>query len=310
MKSLIAIVICILTAAISSQAFATAVLVDAQGKVEVRIAGRSESAKPGLELPDGSTIEVRDGSAQVLLESGAMDGIPANTKYTVGQKAQGGSRTDLGGGIALAMKELAAAGEGPTVHGMVKKVGGPQRIRLGAKAPAKGLRGIYPVGTAIILEPTITFRWSEPANFKNSVLVIDDAKRRRLAVVKLKPGETNFHRSTEKLHLKKGESYSWFLAEQVDSDVKGRTARFKFTILSASDAKALEGQKGKIEALRMGRDGKDLLIAQTYFGYGLYDDMVNRLTPLYARAPTPFTKKLLRLGYARMGNAAEAAKYE
>lgn len=295
---------------VPTTSFASAVLVDAQGKVEVTISGKTESAKVGTELPDGSVVDVKKGSAQVLLESGAMDGIPANTKYTVGSKAHAGSRTDLGGGIALAMKELAASGEGPTVHGMVKKVGGPQQIRLGAKAPAKGLRGIYPVGTAIVLEPTITFKWSEPVGFKNPVLVLEDAKRGRLAVLNLKPGETSFHRSSDKLYLKSGGSYSWFIAERVGEDVKGRTARFKFTVLSDSQIRALGNQKNGIEAMRMGQDGKDLLIAQTYFGYGLYDDMVNRLTPLYARAPTPFTRKLLRLGYARMGNMTEAAKYE
>jgi hypothetical protein len=295
---------------VPTTSFASAVLVDAQGRVEVTVSGKKGSAKVGTELPNGSVVDVGNGSAQVLLESGAMDGIPANTKYTVGSKAHAGSRTDLGGGIALAMKELAASGEGPTVHGMVKKVGGPQQIRLGAKAPAKGLRGIYPVGTAIVLESTVTFKWSEPASFKNPVLVLDNAKKRRLAVLKLKLGQTNFHRSAEKLHLKRGGSYSWFLAERVNGDVKGRTARFKFTVLSGSRVKALKDQKSGIEAMRMGQDGKDLLIAQTYFGYGLYDDMVNRLTPLYARAPTLFTRKLLRLGYARMGNMREAAKYE
>jgi len=293
-----------------ADSFASAVLIDAQGKVDVKVAGRAESAKPGLELPDGSTVETKEGSAQVLLESGAMDGIPANTKYTVGSSASSGSRTDLGGGIALAMKEIAATGEGPTVHGMVKKVGGPEKLKLGAKVPSKGLRGVYPVGTTIVLEPTITFKWSEPASFQNPVLVIDDAKRKRLAVVTLKSDQTVFHRSSDKLHLKGGESYSWFIGESVGGDVKGRTARFKFTTLSDAKAKKLVGQKGRIEAMKMGRDGKDLLIAQTYFGYGLYDDMVNRLAPLYARAPTPFTKKLLRIGYARMGDMAKAAKYE
>lgn len=304
------VVIAVLMLAVPGNSFASAVLIDAQGKVQVTIAGKAESAKPGLELPDGSTVEVKDGSAQVLLESGAMDGIPANTKYTVGQKAHSGSQTDLGGGIALAMKEITASGEGPTVHGMVKKVGGPQQIRLGAKASAKGLRGVYPVGTAVALEPTITFKWSEPANFKEPVLVIDDAKRNRLAVVRIKPDQTSFYRSAEKLRLKNGESYSWFIGESVGGDVKGRTARFKFTTLADSEIKSLGSQKAKIEAMQMGRDGKDLLLAQTYFGYGLYDDMVNRLLPLYARAPTPFTKKLLRLGYARMGDMAKAAKYE
>ncbi len=296
--------------ALASPSFASAVLIDAQGKVEVTISGKTESAKAGLELPDGSVVDVKKGSAQVLLESGAMDEIAQGMKYTVGAKSSSVKRTDLGGGIALAMKELAASGEGPTVHGMVKKVGGPQQIRLGANAPSKGLRGVYPVGTAIVLEPTITFKWSEPVKFRNPVLVLEDAKRRRLAVLNFKPGQTSFHRSSDKLHLKRGGSYSWFLAERVGDDAKGRTARFKFTVLSNSQVKALHGQKSRIEAVRMGQDGKDLLIAQMYFQHGLYDDMVNRLGPLYGRSPTPYIKKLLRLGYARMGNATEAAKYE
>lgn len=290
---------------------ASAVLIDAQGKVDVTIAGRLEPARSGLELPDGSVVVVKKGSASVLLESGAVDEVVQGMRYTVGSEKASGRRTDLGHGITLAMKELAASGEGPTVHGMVKKVGGPRQVRIdfGNKA-AVGQMGLYPTGTKVKLGHEMTFKWLRPVDYKNPALVLDNARKRRLAMANLRAGDTSFTRAASKLHLKDGESYSWFLAERKDRDVKGKTGRYSFSTISSADERALEGEMAKIRSLRMSEDGKKLLIAQLYFQHGLYYDMVNVLAPLYERSPSPFVKKLLRLGYSKMGNTGEVKKYE
>jgi hypothetical protein len=240
-----------------------------------------------------------------------VDEVAEGMRYTVGSEKASGKRTDLGQGITIAMKELAASGEGPTVHGMVKKVGGPRKVRIdfGNKATA-GQMGLYPTGTKVKLGQEMTFRWLKPIDYKNPTLVLDNAGRRRLAMANLRAGDTSFTRSASKLHLKDGESYSWFLAERKERDVKGKTGRYSFSTISSEDERALEGEMAKIRSLRMSEDGKKLLIAQLYFQYGLYYDMVNVLTPLYSKSPSTFVKKLLRLGYSKMGNTVEMAKYD
>lgn len=295
-----------------SSLIASAVLIDAKGKVSVILPGKEvERAKVGMELPDGSIVNVTDGGASVLLESGTLDEIASKTTYTVGVKSDEGKRTDLGGGIALAMRELAATGEGPTVHGMVKEAKGPRDLRIDfGKGAASSQMGLFPTGTKVVLGESQSFRWSRPVDYANAVLVLDDAKRNRLAIANLKRGDTSFTRSSAKLHLTKGNSYSWYLGESAGDGIKGRTGRFVFQTLAASDESSLNSKKGRIDSLKMGGEGKDLLKAQLYFQYGLYDDMVKALRPIYEKSRAPFVKKLMRFGYTKMGNNVEAAKYK
>jgi len=300
-----------LSIVIPSIAHSSAVLVDAKGNVSVTVRGVPKPAKIGMELPDGSSVDVTSGGAQVLLESGAMDRVAAGTKYTVGGKSKASSSTDLGSGITIAMRELAASGDAPTVHGMVKKVEGPKdlRISFGAKS-GKGLYALYPRSTAIDLGERTNFIWSKPIDFKDPVLVVDDAKKKRIALANLKAGDTSFDRRTAKLHLKSGESFSWFLAERKGNDVKGKTARFTFKTLSKPEAAALAGEMGKVRSLDMSADGKRFLEAQIYFQHGMYYDAANALKSLYGKSKAPFIKKLLRLSYTKMGLANEAEKYK
>ncbi len=295
-----------------SSLFASAVLIDAKGKVSVILPGKEvEQARIGMELPEGSIVNVTDGGASVLLESGTLDEIASKTTYTVGAKSDEGGRTDLGGGIALAMRELAASGEGPTVHGMVKEAKGPKNLRIDfGKDAASSQRGLFPTGTRVVLGESQSFRWSRPVDHANAVLVLDDAKRKRLAIANLKLGDTSFSRSSAKLHLSKGNSYTWYLGESAGDGIKGRTGRFAFSTLSSSDEGSLNAERGRIDSLKIGGEGKDLLKAQLYFQYGLYDDMVNALRPVYEKSHAPFVKKLMKLGYTKMGNAVEAARYD
>ncbi len=312
MNKIIITLIALASLLIPIQVRASGVLLDAQGKVSVTIPGKSSAeATPGLELPDGSVIVVdKDGKASVLLESGAVDEIASGTKYTVGSTKAVKKRTDFGSGITLAMRELAASGEGPAVHGMVKKVEGKKDIRIDFGAlGGQGLKGIYPVDTAVRLRSSITFRWSMPTSFRNPLIVVDDADKKRLSTMALKPSNAYFTTSPAKLRLSKGKAYSWYLAAREGKGVKGKTARLKFTTLSAADEKSLDRDIAKARGLNMSEAGKDLLIAQSYFQRGLIDDMVKTLVPLYAKQPSSFVKRLLFLGYSRMGNMQEAEKY-
>ncbi|MFH1829538.1 MAG: hypothetical protein ABH871_02010 [Pseudomonadota bacterium] len=312
MKKLTLVLIALVSLLIPLHVGASGILLDAEGKVAITIAGKSSvNAVSGLELPDGSVIDVGNGAkASVLLESGAVDEIASKTKYTVGATKASSKRTDFGNGITLAMRELAASGEGAAVHGMVKKAEGPKdmHINFGALG-GTGFRGTYPVDTTVRLKNNIEFRWSRPVDYSNPLIIIDDAQKRHLSESPIKAGASLILTSPGALRLTKGNVYSWYLATKEGESIRGKTTRYKFTTLSAADEKTLDIDIAKVNALSMSSAGKDLLVAQFYFQRGLIDDMVKTLLPLYQKQPSPFVKQLLFLGYSRMGNVEEMEKY-
>lgn len=292
-----------------SSALASGVLVDSRGKVEVVIKGGAPQAGAiGLELPDGSTVTVgAEGSAAVLLESGAVDEIAAGQTYAVGAPSAAAKRTSLAGSLAIAMRELAVRQEGPTVHGMLKELKGPQFIEF-ADVSFGGIAARFPQGTAIRLGSAVLFRWSEaPAvDWQKPALVIDDAGGRRVVVRPVAPGAHEL--SVAAAVLKKGGRYSWYLATQ-EGGLKGKTARFEFQTLSAAEERELDAAAGRIRGLDMSDDGKALLLGQLHVGMGLRDEAVKILEPLWQRTQAPFVKRLLWLALARMSRP-EAEKYK
>ena len=313
MRRSISIAFAIIIMVVPAVASAKAVLIDASGDVKVTHAGgRRVVATVGLELADGSIVTVGDGGkASLLAESGALEEVAAGSTYTVGKGGGAAKSTNLGRGIALAMKEITASGEGPTVHGMVKKVEGP-RGKLGSIGGSGNmLVGTYPVGTAVILGPTITFKWSRPIGgaWQKPAIVVEDATKRRLAVKAVSKSKTSYEGTQHELKVNKGHDYSWYFAS-TQGGVKGASARFAFSTLSAKRESGLDSERKKIDRLRLGADGTALLMAQLYYKYNLMDDMVRTLAPIYAKTPSSFMKRLLYNGYARMGRMTEAAKYE
>lgn len=311
MKKIFVMVGALVALTISSSALASAVLVDAQGKVKVTLPGKkSAPANVGTELPDGSVVDVRGGGqASVMLESGAIDEIPAGTKYKVGTKPKEARRSDLGRGMALAMRELAASGEEPTVHGMVRREKAPGGLRtLGLGQTT--LTAKYPSGTTIRLGPRITFQWDmqPPVNWPQPVLVIDDETKRHVAIRSIKEGDVMRVVSSAKARLAKGKSYSWYLATR-KGKLKGKTLRFQFKTLSARDEKRFDIKRARIRRLNMSNDGRQFLLAQLSFQYGLYNDVVEILGPLWEKQRAPFLRKLLYLCYSRMGRGREAKQF-
>jgi|GEM_PF-1307956 hypothetical protein len=312
MKKIFVMVGVLVALAISSSALASAVLIDVQGKVKVTLPGKkSAPAVVGTELPDGSVVDVgKKAKASVMLESGAIDEIASGTKYKVGAKTKGTKRTDLGSGMALAMRELAASGEeGPVVHGMVRRQRGPGRI------PTLGLGGNrvnarYPTGTAIRLGPSVKFRWSQrpPVDWPRPVLVIDDEAKRHIAIRSLKRGAVEHTVSSAKSGLAKGKNYSWYLATR-KGELKGHTLRFEFRTLSSNDERNLDNKKARVMRLDMSNDGRQFLLAQLNFEYGLYNDAAEILEPMWKKQQAPFLRKFLYLCYARMGRGEEANRY-
>jgi len=312
MRAIYMIAMIVALTLIASGAHASAVLVDAKGDVKVR-QGKSETkARIGVELADGAVVIAGDKSAaSILSESGSLDEIAAGQSYTVG-KPLAAKSTSLGSGIAVAMKEVSAGGKGPTVHGMVKEAGGGGRLAIDFdKLGGQGLIALYPSGTVVRIGPTIEFRWSEPVgkDWVNPTLALFDVAGKRVSELPLGIGDTSLSICPCKLGLRPGADYKWFLAT-ADKGLSSKTHEFKFSTLSDNETRRLDNELSKISSSDLSEDGKALLDAQIYFSHSMYEEAVKGLSPAYARSPSPYAKKLLYLGYMRMGRIAEAKKYE
>lgn len=315
MKKQFTLIIFALFTFITTNVFASAVIVDMTGSVKAKLPGKSEAlATSGMELPDGTVVNVGGGAeASLLLDSGALDQLSSGSTYTVGKTSAGEKRTNLGSGIALAMRELSNEGEGPTVHGMVRETGtvvaDRDKFKKSKKSNPNMVDAIFPRGTGVVVGSKITFKWENtPAvNWNAPVLIIDDASKKHIAVLPIAKDSTSLSTTVANAKIVRGAKYSWYLGTK-SPGVKGMTKRFEFWTLTTSKEGSLKGDLAKIRGLNMSNNGKGLLIAQTYYANGLYDDMVRELAPVYSKNKAPFIKKLLRDGYAKMGQSKRAPK--
>lgn len=312
MRTIYMIAMFVVLTLVASAAHATAVLVDAKGDVRVKQGNKEARAIIGAELADGAIVVAgKNARAAVLCESGSLDEVSGGRSYTVGVPSKGKS-TSLGAGITIAMKEIAAGGKGPTVHGMVKDVDGPRTLKIDFdKLGGQGLTALYPSGTTLKLSPNIDFKWSEPIgkDWVKPALVVMDMSGKRLGSIPLSAGASKAGICPCKLGLARGREYKWFLATN-DKATKSKTPEFKFQTLSDNDERRLDAELAKISSLELTDQGKALLQAQLYFSYGLYDEAAKELGPFYAKSQSPFAKNLLHLCYMRMGRIFEAKKYE
>ncbi len=297
---------CLAAMIVSAMAHASAVLVDAKGAVTVTLPGKKATpATSGLELPKGAVVTTgAKASASILFASGAVDQVAAEKRYTVGQSSTEAKRTELGGGLGTAMRELAAAGQGPTVHGMVREAKGPKKSGLGlALGPgAGGVTPLAPRHTTVLLEKTLVFSWKGKPDWSNPIFVIDTEKGAIVKTLPIQPGEQSLSKATAALGLKKGMDYGWYLGTQGKKGPTRKMARSPFTTLSAAEEKRYSAERAKLGSLGLGADGKAILEAQLDFQYGLYATMIETVSPVWAHNKSPFVKKLMYLGYHRMGN--------
>ena len=311
------LVIVVMFCFFATPVFASGVLVDAKGTVTVSMPdGKKAPANTGVELPDGAKIAVAKASAaSIMLMDGSIQEIGAEQTYTIGGQQKGATQRTVIQGIALAMNEATATSGGPTVHGMVKMT------QLGPGAPKPGLvslgnalgpQGIFPCETAIEMPGEVAFQWREGSkiDFSNPVIVVEDKTAKKLVVKKITPTISRITINAGELKIASGNSYVWYLASNENGKILGKSRHFNFSIISAADKKRLEDDRNKVEGLNMSSDGKQFLIAQLYFREKMLDTMVKTLLPLWEKDHADAVKKLLFMGYARMGLTEEARKFQ
>jgi hypothetical protein len=311
------LVIVVMFCFFATPVFASGVLVDAKGTITLTMPdGKKAPTKTGVELPDGAKISVAKGAAaSVMLMDGSIQEIGSGQTYTIGGRGKGATQRTMIQGIALAMNEATATSGGPTVHGMVKMT------QLGPGAPKPGLlslgnalgpQGIFPCETAIEMPGEIPFQWRDGSkiDFSNPVIVVEDNTGKQLVVKKITPTTSRIVINAGEMQITSGNSYVWYLASNEKGKILGKSRRFNFSIISTANKKRLNEDRNKIEALNISSDGKRFLIAQLYFREKMLDTMVKTLLPLWEKDHSDAVKKLLFMGYARMGLTEEAKRFQ
>lgn len=80
--------------------------------------------------------------------------------------------------------------------------------------------------------------------------------------------------------------------------------------LTEAEKSTLAGELEKADEAASSSEGKAFLKGQVYYSYGQYDEMVKTLKPVYHKTRSPAVKRLLKLGYVKMGLYDEARKYK
>ncbi|HQC50351.1 MAG: hypothetical protein BWY40_00666 [bacterium ADurb.Bin270] len=288
--------------AISTSAFASAILVDSVGGVSVKFPDEKIMAgEIGMEMPQGSFVSTdNSGRASILLETGTVAEIGPDSNYSVGRESKEVKSSEFGGGIMLAMREISASDEGPTVHGMVRGVRTFKRARPRPRANIIG--AIYPKATNVLLTDKISFEWdSEPkVDWPSPAIAIDDASAKNIAIIPIKQNQSSAIVSNSSARFERGKKYSWYLATR-SPELSGKTARFEFGVLPYRAEKELNSEIEKIKGLKMSPDGEAFMRAQVYYRYALYRMAVDTLQPIYKKTGQENIGKLIDLSQKKMG---------
>ncbi len=254
-----------------------------------------------MELPQGTSVSTdNSGKASILLDTGTVAEIGPESSYAVGGESKEAKTAEFGGGIMLAMREMSASGEEPTVHGMVRGVRTFKKAKPRPKANIIG--AIYPKATAVLLTDKIPFEWdSEPkVDWSAPAVVIDDASAKNIAIIPIKQNQNSVIVPNSSAKFERGKKYSWYLATRSPS-LSGKTARFEFGVLPSRAEKELKSEIKKIKDLKMSPYGEAFMTAQVYYRYGLYRMAVDTLQPIYEKTGQENIGKLIDLSQRKMG---------
>ena len=277
-------IICLLLI-VPAFAFASGVLVEAKGPVEVGISGKKIKPKTGLELPDGSKVQVgKAASAQVMLLNGTIVSLATGESLTVGSKTTTRSKRTTINGIQIALNEASASGAGPTVQGMVKgnQLGLGRSKMLGAST--LGIDGLYPVNTTIEPTDSLTIRWSPEAkiSWPHPVMVIENKEKKTIAVKPIIANANHIIISSSEAGLVPGGSYRWHLGSKQGDNVVVKSNHFPFRILADDAKQSMATDVATINGLGLtSSDGKNLLLGQVYYKHGLYQKAADTILPVY-----------------------------
>lgn len=181
---------------------------------------------------------------------------------------------------------------------------GPPGVKHGLEIhpPAGGIEGIFPVFGKIVKPKQLTFRWQgKVKGEKPALFLFAEGKIKQRALLLPVQAETVTLPVSES-ELPAGKVYHWYLGRIESGKHIGQSRVYAFEFLSKNQTRELTSQLTKLGDL-------PFLQAQIYYHYQLYHDMVGLLESLYSDNKTEGLKRLLFLGYVRLGRHGEAKKF-
>lgn len=287
--------------------FATAfavsgVVVEKTGSlVLIRPNGEQKEARTGDTFDDGTTLSAKKGRALLLFADGTLLSLSPNQTLKRGE-------APLKNGIPVGGLQ-----NGLNAAFQQAKMGRPgERAPLDLGPPPGGIQGLYPVAGNMQIPPSILFRWKgKNISGENPALIFGESLFFVMADAK------NISLSRQELSLEKGNEYRWYLG-RVENDphqtLKKPVAQsrvYSFRILSDKEDRRLQKELSRLSSLpTKTTEGREFLKAQVFYNYKMYHAMVDVLNSLHKKYRTPGIRKLLFLGYVRLGLDREAKKFE
>lgn len=179
-----------------------------------------------------------------------------------------------------------------------------------------GIEGIFPVAGAILPERVIRFEWRG-----------ESLKGKKPAFIFLKEG-TNRHQvfpvgaDTKEITIGVGHllgvprlgvrhllNYRWYVGRLESGKPIAQSRVFSFSILTPTEGEALKNDLLQLEKRSLKTEGADFLKAQIFYHYRLYHEMVLTLQSLHQKFKSAAVRRLLFLGYVKLGKLNEAEKF-
>lgn len=190
---------------------------------------------------------------------------------------------------------------------------GPPGVKAGLeiRPPEGGIEGIYPVAGLIDPGGNLHFQWQgEKVKGKTPSFFFFEEERNGHQSFPIRSKDKSILLDAKELGLKPGENYRWYLGRMEKGKGIAQSRVYSFSLLQKKNRRALENDFKKLGAMNLATsEGADFLRAQLFYQNKMYHDMVALLEPLYKIVRDKWLKRLLFLGYVRLGRHREAEKY-
>lgn len=186
------------------------------------------------------------------------------------------------------------------------------KAKLSMHPPKGYIQGLYPINGTIFPTTKIIFEWKGKDVFgeKPTFFFFEDSKNPKYKIFSITTKTKRLELSAQELGLEEGKTYHWFLG-RLEEWPKSQSQVYSFQILSTKDEARLNHDFKTVDALHIStKEGEDFLKANIFYHYQMIHDMINLLQPIYTKRPSRSLRRLLFLGYVRLGRPVEATKYE
>ncbi|MBI5299659.1 MAG: tRNA uridine-5-carboxymethylaminomethyl(34) synthesis enzyme MnmG [Deltaproteobacteria bacterium] len=282
--------------AITSSAFAVSgVVVEKTGNlVLTRPNEKQAMVQTGDEFDDGAVLFNQKGNALLLFVDGSLLSLSPGQTLKIGEAPP--KNKIVFGGIQNGVQ---------AAFSLIKMGPAGKKAPLDIHPPEGGIQGLYPIYGSIQISPAINFQWKgKNISGENPALICEKG------IFFVETDDKNLSLTRQELHLEKGKNYHWYLGHSADKTI-AQSRVYSFHVLSDKEENQLKKDLSKLSSIPVStKEGKDFLKGEIFYNYQMYHDMVDVLGSLHKKYKTPGLRKLLFLGYVRLGLHREAKKFE